>query len=102
MKRRLTCALILLASIGWILITPALVCIGPIGSWAEERFAPRQTHTAWVFRSNGNCSEEVYVEGGFSMQQTLWLIAGVMVPGQVLVVVSCAKFLSQFHVLRTR
>ena len=91
MKRRVTWGIVCVGAMIWVLLSPMLVC-GPI----EAQF--KTTYLMCGATSDGKLRCTEVVDSGWSEQQRFWFIAGLMLPGQILLVASFAKFFSSNHV----
>lgn len=95
MKRRVAWGIVCLGAMIWILFTPALLC-GPI----EAQY--RDTHFYLMASPSGELRCIQREESGWSDERRFWYVVNLMVPGQILLVMSFAKFFSNNHVSRAR
>lgn len=100
MKRRIPWGWVCLASAVWTLLCPAMVVHGErfVGHYFPELLPILCGPIG--FNSNGPIIGGM--GQGFILDEPLWLIVSLMVPGQILLVVSFAKFFSNNHVSQAR
>ncbi len=95
MNPRVAWGLACLGAMLWVLFSPAVVR-GPI----EAQF--KATHSYLTASPTGELRCILREDSGGSDKQRFWYVAALMLPGQILLVMSVAKLLSHNHAIRAR